>query len=1172
MKDITRFLLALACLLLPAAAFAQLSELRFHTMTIGATATSITPDDQWYLVYNKRGDGGYWWDHNYSNDDSVGSDEDSDVMFMSLGPDVVMDGMLASDAAEWLVRFIKVESSSDTYDEYYIQFGSGNYVWAGSGRSTRLRTVATIEEATTLYAYCINNEAGHFSFLTTDGGLWKVDNNGSGKTVVLYDQGEASSSGGNDDFTLYPVYLDEISERDAAILECEYVYSQYAPYSGTFVAGTTAGCCDPDAVEAFEAALVAAAEVDGPNADNLSIEEINALAQALIDAYEAVVASMIPRQVEVEDGYYFLTCGLVFHETTSSYEDPETGSIIQGETIDVTKAMYSDLQTDGTIYAKWNTLERTAPFLWKITAMGDLEYQVVNVATNSTFDEVARSTNVTMTVGGENLMAFDVNQQEDLEGTACIRVSTQAEDGSYYLHCASHSNGSGKSGYIVGWNNTEAPSIWNLELVSAEEAQAIIDEYASNLNAQAVEIITDAEEKMAIAEDVVALITDVSQLSSPYTDASEGSLANLIDGDASTFWHSDWHNGSVPYGTHYLQVEVEEEYEEMLFKFTRRSANENHITEWGIYGVPSGSPDADKDNCTFLAEMETPYTDRTETITSDPFPSAGFTVFRFYIDGTTGEGQNGYGHMSEFQLYGWSEDRKTQKTVMGDIYTNLEAAVTAAKNELSGDISQETYDELKAAYDAFMAVFVDPTELRSALSDAKSTANGVVAGTNPGYWSDTDIVSSLNATISEATEYNASGAYTQTESDNYIEALRSQTDAVNSSVISVQEGKWYEIRYANLDEIEANGWSLSNGAANSSNPELYGKYIVVAELSTEDGMNTVDPLTQSDLDDICTGQKLYFQDKQMDILYEDYAKFRFINVGDTAYMMQNKATGLFLKAAGSTGSVTLDVHPTLFSVSALGYGENLLSAQRLDGVSQANLHAQLSQNVLVTWSTAKAGTNSGFFIEDIGEDVASDYEGTEFNMSIQYGRLYTFCYPLTLTATDGYMYGVYVDGTTITLAKIEGNTAEAGQPFVYVVGDISDYDANDEAEPTIFTHGYELEKTAQESGKLVGSYYSANIGAGKLLASGNGFAVTTSTASVSANRAYVNGDYDEDAVITIEFTDETFDGIEEALAAVSAEGDIYSIDGKLLGKGNLNTVKALGRGIYIVNGVKVAVK
>ncbi len=1187
MKSSHLLTMTLLCLSLATPAMAQLDELDHNLITIGSEAESITPDTQWYLVYNSRNGGGYWWDQGFSNED-----EGYGVVYMSNGTDeVVYDGMTATAAAEFMVRFL----STDEDDKYYVQFGTGNYIWTpatwNGGSNDVLESVPTIEEASTLYGYLINDTPGHFGFYTTDGNLWRVDNNGQGATVVIWSSGTIESTGGNNDFAIYPVDLTYASDWEMAYMDCMTIYQQYIGYSGAFTTGTGPGCYGEAEVAAFEAALAAIAALDSPDAniEDMSAEEFNELGQAVLDAYEAVIASHISKKTEVAEGYYFFNCGLVFTETetTEDEEDPATGEIIPGETIttEVTKGMYSEINADGNIYALWKTAERSCPFLWKITDEGDMTYKVVNMATDATFDEVVTSTNLTMTVDGENLMSFDVGTGD--EGTLFIRVSTQPEDDMFYLHCLGHSNGAGVSGNIGGWSNAATASQWLLEPVSEEEALALIAEFAPEkaqqelyVNAQAM--IADAEPKMAIAKDMKGLITSVDQLSSPYTEESEGSLDALIDGDTSTYWHSDWSNGSVDPGTHYLQVELAEAYEdeELVFVFTRRNVNNDHIIQWGVYGAPTA--DADKDDCTFLAEIYTPFGSSTETLTSDAFGTEGFTTLRFYIDdtyvtsGTNDGNTRGYGHMSEFQLYTTTVNPTSQMVAMGDVYTNLENAIAAAKAE-DEDITEATYNTLKAAYDAFIAVYVDPTELRNTLSEASTAATGMVIGTNPGEWSDTSSASALNTTITEATAYDAAGVYTQTQSDTYVETLTEQMAAIMETANKVETGKWYEIRFATEDEIEANGWSLSGGAATDTQPELYGKYMTVGELVYDDvsGSYFVEALSQSDIDDVCVGHSVYFQDKWMDILYEDYAKFRFISVGDTAYIMQNKATGLFLKAAGTSGGVTLSIHPSLFNVSAVGFGENIISAQTLNGDTQNNLHAQRDYNQLVTWDSAEAGTNSGLYIEDIDEAVADSYDGTECYMSLQYGVINMMCYPVEVTTAEGTIYGAYVDDTTITLAPMEDNVAPAGVPFIFINGDaksLDGYDEDDEEEPVAFTHGYDLVKDAQTSGKLIGSYYGDEIGAGKLIADANELVVSKSSSTVAANGAYINGEYNSDDTIVIEFSDDTFDSIEQAIATVAQDGNIYTVDGKLMGKGNLSTVKTLGKGVYIVNGVKVLVK
>ena len=148
------------------------------------------------------------------------------------------------------------------------------------------------------------------------------------------------------------------------------------------------------------------------------------------------------------------------------------------------------------------------------------------------------------------------------------------------------------------------------------------------------------------------LITNVNQLSSPYTEPSEGSLDAMIDGNTETFWHSVWSQGAVEAGSHYFQVEMPNQANtDVAFKVTRRQADNDHITEWGVYGTNNAN--ATKANCTKLAVIETPYNNRGETRVSDIFKTGGYKYLRFYINRTT---RSNFGHLAEFQLYPASYD------------------------------------------------------------------------------------------------------------------------------------------------------------------------------------------------------------------------------------------------------------------------------------------------------------------------------------------------------------------------------------------------------------------------------------------------------------------------------------------------------------------------------------
>ena len=173
------------------------------------------------------------------------------------------------------------------------------------------------------------------------------------------------------------------------------------------------------------------------------------------------------------------------------------------------------------------------------------------------------------------------------------------------------------------------------------------------------------------------LIKDCSQLSSPFTEPSEGDLCSLLDGDTLTFWHSIWSNGSVDNHTHYLQVELTEPVESpVVMQFTRRiQATNDHITRWSVYG--SNNANADDSEWEKLTILQTPFKNNSETKITEPFSTKGYQYLRFYIDGTVGEdvSNRGYGHMSEFQLYA------TQTVDAPKYYTDEQGIIYARQTE-----------------------------------------------------------------------------------------------------------------------------------------------------------------------------------------------------------------------------------------------------------------------------------------------------------------------------------------------------------------------------------------------------------------------------------------------------------------------------------------------------------
>ncbi|MBQ8968660.1 MAG: discoidin domain-containing protein [Bacteroidaceae bacterium] len=1029
--------------------------------------------------------------------------------------------------------------------------------------------------------------------------------NGKEGTVNMVVSTEASSNNFANT-TNFTIVVKKQGEADAALSNLVALMTEYDNY--TFEAGTAPGLYGVEEVAEFEAAKVAAHEADGnPEIEDLPDAERTdvyvALYKRLKAAYEAVLASKVP--MTLTDGYYRIKSGLIFSKT-ETITDPDT---MEEETKTTYYDKYMYTVIGSTINAKWGTPDEVTtncPTLWYISNK-DGYYDFRSVATDARF--VAGTNPVTLSAESDALLALDaVTTNSEGVSYVNIRISTEEANVYNYLHCSGHSSGAGESGNIVKWENTYAngaagASEWVFVPVSDEEANAAIEAYKDIKDRELMlfnyqTILADAQKKLEIAKDMSAvnLISENSQFSSPWTESSEGSLENLLDANTATYWHSAWSGGSVDNHTHYLQVALAEPIDEELYITIGRRTNasgtpvaNDHVTQWGVFG--SNNPDAADEEWSELGSLSTPYSSSViNGIKSETFAANGFQYLRFYIDGTTTG--RGYGHVSEFQVSYDAPNENAQVRFMGDLASNLESIINELKDKELDDVTSEDYTKLKAAYDAFMAKFVDPTDLREVLARLKDAEKAVVVGTNPGFWADDSKATAFKNTYDEATAYDAKGDYTPEKSANYIETLESQNEAMMDDAIKMQTGKWYNIRFGTEEEFEKYGWDKVAGNAQTktvddqeiiTSEDLFGKYLTVSyiEEGNDEGIYMVKPGV--DREDLGLGSNLYFDDLEMDIDDKDLAQFRFISVGDTAYVMQNKGTNLFLKAAGTSGVVTLSVHPTLFNVSAIGYGENVIAAKNLTGDNQNYLHAQVSANTLVTWNANTPGSRSGLYLEEV-ENVASDYEGTEFQAPIVEGALNTFCFPIEVTPQEGQMWGVNsIDRatSTITLAKVE--KAIAGRPFIYINGDAEDYEEEMEPDMVKFTHNYTIAtKEPQTWGVLKGTFAATQIDRGDLYAEGNTFKVSKvsitdvmeTPATIAANRAYIASDekFSTTADVTIVYSNEP-DGIQTALQNVSKSGAVYTIDGRLVSKkATLNDLQKFGKGLYILNGTKVIVK
>ena len=310
--------------------------------------------------------------------------------------------------------------------------------------------------------------------------------------------------------------------------------------------------------------------------------------------------------------------------------------------------------------------------------------------------------------------------------------------------------------------------------------------------------------------------------------------------------------------------------------------------------------------------------------------------------------------------------------------------------------------------------------------------------------------------------------------------------------------------------------------------------------------------------------------------------------------------------SGNQNNVYLRTVPTLYTYKALSYERSLLSGRNLKNESTNNMHAGESNRRFCTWGSTEATSNSGLVICEADDEYVAPEEFT-FIRDIKPGKINAWCSSVTLTGKgEGVAYtclGSYTDDEGqqfLALKEIE--TIPAGQPAFYIYDDTLNYDAEDDyVEPMEFTIpgeqefvvegdtingliGQEFVVEGDTINGLIGSLVNHTLPAHEIYFSGNhavcigktGYYLTGPCVALDMVSCPVidpDGVYDF-SILLGDAADEA-DGIDVATAVekISQRGNVYSMDGKLLRtNATLNSLKTLGKGMYILNGVKVAVK
>lgn len=952
----------------------------------------------------------------------------------------------------------------------------------------------------------------------------------------------------------------------------------------------------------------ASAVLDNGSASEMSVEEIQALINQVRDNYQAVLDSEV--LFTLTDGYYRLVANKDY------YVEKETGDVdLDGNPVverePVTKALYGAL--DETLC--WGTkMDSDARYLWRLEQTKD-GVKMVNVALGEQLSAIDA-----FSEEADTLMGFDFAGTENGHDIIYIRFAGANRDKtgsqSVYIHQWYHGQGAGVGHQVCAWvgtfnrdDNDKGTSEWYLEPVPDEDAQQIITNFEETVKKHAL-MVLDYETKIAEAETAIEIardvdnayavdtenpyFTDAAQFTSLWSEATEGSIDGLLDDDANTFWHSNWSSESLSAGgkmhVHSFELSFSEPVQGWVKMYMqRRNQGDNHPTNFSLYGTNDDALLADPNDAEWelvCTDVKTPWQGGQTTVYSQAINIAKpYRHLRFYIEGSDGGSgkNNGFFHMGALQLYPAIKQYDTQFDKMGEAAITLDALVQASKEFDHDNLTTEQYNEFVAAYEAFFALMADPADLRNAVSQNQNVASIMLEGTNPGYWSDMSAQQAMQDVLDKANAYLTGGVYKKDEMDAIISEITDAAANVKNSVNPIRTDKWYHLRFAPKAYYDRFGWNPVSAQGNEEGTvlPLFDRYLAPGawvDNAEEPAGGHVD-YYGSDM--VKEGTHCIWYDAEMVDAEDPNFQFCFVPLSDNTFAIRHRTTGLFLQNKRIGGEITLQNTPTEIEPQSVGYGQHVFRMQDLDGRTWSNnyLNSWRDHLILQTWSQEGAGGNCAMLIEE-AEDIDVEEESSYFK-DITVGQVQGLCYPVSVKVENGAIYAMAgtfedEDGTQyVALNEVE--QAQAGQPFVYINGSTADFDGTTTQET--FYLGTEVTRTPETENGLTGIYYPVFIENGYVVFSDNKPAVTVGTnIYVDRNSAYVvygttSISEDDEYDLALAIDGHVADGIHSVIADVNKGGKVYTLNGQLVGKAtSLKDVKRMGRGTYIVNGVKVLVR
>ena len=817
-----------------------------------------------------------------------------------------------------------------------------------------------------------------------------------------------------------------------------------------------------------------------------------------------------------------------------------------------------------------------AQYIWHITAGEEAgQWFFENFKTGKRVCNTTESTGVTAFTVNADGNAFKVEAAPS--GAAFIIM--RATDDSQWNTAVNQ----GK--YICVWNDkNDAGNKFQFYTLDAESVAALeeavkqqalnksLEELYNTANATYAgsRKFSGAPEGESFGDAADNLVTDAAVLESNAVATNEGALANLLDGDYTTYFHTAWQaaDGPDPATWHYVQADLGEPVSALALKYARRSQNPNGCNPTLIQVLSTNDPASEEwtDNGTFTMTYTIDATIG-GNVSQNFIGTCGFELaeparyvrllVKDRINGTSSELLAGYPfwYLSELHFYNGVYDPENSpfELVPANVRDALAEQLANAKDELlTGEATQATLDALKAAYEAFLAQLPDSKRVTDAIAAAQAYHDAAPASEEaaPGYFP-AEAKTAFQTAID-----NASGAIgdnmTLNEINTIIETLEAATATFKASLYLPTVGSYYIIR------------SMS---------ETYNQAMVYANTTaTTGGIRFRSQVAASEEEGAGKTDAVDWKDHPNYVWYVEAA-------ANGKVTLRNVLTGRYFAFQDTKNNgVQQSVTPVEVPV------QSALIEGGVNFVVGEGLYANTAGGgLVVAWDSANGADNSAFGFEEV-QSGNFDIDG-EFMWGVQSGKPQVITLPVAVSSFNGGKAYKFLGENAENEFVFEGiSSVDAGIPFLFVAeADLENGEAAFYLENAIGDEMPEYATVAQEQNGMQGTFEGLSVDAGCGVFWGGSFMITTSNSAeylknVGANSGYFNGKHPKDVTAEGDYKFKaygTVDSINQIVAGDSeAPVNVYNLSGVLV-RQNVKAGQAtngLAKGLYIVNGKKLFVK